>query len=70
MCDVTLCQHLVYTHGRSKLYPIHPCPGGITEAPWIMAVGNAYTLFYSGNAYNQPSYAIGVARCVFPPLCQ
>jgi len=36
--------------------------GGITEAPWIMAVGNTYTLFYSGNAYNQPSYAIGVAR--------
>ena len=36
--------------------------GGITEAPWIIA-RNTSTLFmfYSGAAYDQPSYAIGAA---------
>jgi hypothetical protein len=36
--------------------------GAITEAPWVVFAAGGYTLFYSGNAYNQPSYAIGVAR--------
>ncbi len=36
--------------------------GGVTEAPWIMRNGSYVYLFYSGSVYNQPTYAIGVAR--------
>lgn len=36
--------------------------GGVTEAPWVMRNGSALFLFYSGAAYDQPSYALGVAR--------
>ncbi len=39
-----------------------PWEGPLTEAPWLVRQGQFVYLFYSGNAYDQPSYAIGVAR--------
>ena len=36
--------------------------GGVTEAPWVIERGDYTYLFYSGSSYNQPAYAIGVAR--------
>ena len=35
---------------------------GVTEAPWVIERGGYTYLFYTGSVYNQPSYAIGVAR--------
>ena len=40
--------------------------GSIVEAPQLVLVQGAYYLFYSGGWFNQPSYAIGVARCAGP----
>jgi Glycosyl hydrolases family 43 len=40
--------------------------GSIVEAPQLMQVEGAYYLFYSGFWFNQPGYAIGVARCSGP----
>jgi beta-xylosidase len=39
-----------------------PWEGILVEAPWIIARNGTLFLFYSANAYNQPSYSIGVAR--------
>eukprot|EP00047_Mylnosiga_fluctuans_P007812 m.4994 g.4994 ORF g.4994 m.4994 type:complete len:333 (-) comp1962_c0_seq1:54-1052(-) len=39
-----------------------PWEGPLVEAPWIIKNGGFYYLFYSGNGYNSPKYAIGVAR--------
>ena len=36
--------------------------GPLVEAPWIIRTNAYYYLFYSGNGYNSPSYALGVAR--------
>ena len=36
--------------------------GGCTEAPWVVQRGQYTYLFYTGSVYNQPSYAVGVAR--------
>lgn len=38
----------------------------LVEGPSILKKGGAYYLFYSGSAYNAPSYAIGVARSLSP----
>jgi hypothetical protein len=38
----------------------------IVEAPQMVLVNGMYDLFYSGGWFNQPSYAIGVARCAGP----
>lgn len=39
-----------------------PWEGALVEAPWIVRRGNEYFLFYSGNGYTSPDYAVGVAR--------
>ena len=46
--------------------PDEPWQGYIVEAPQLVQVGGAYYLFYSGFWFNQPGYAIGVARCSGP----
>jgi beta-xylosidase len=38
----------------------------IVEAPQMVWANGRYWLFYSGNWYNQPKYAIGVAACQGP----
>lgn len=38
--------------------------GRIVEAPAFLYKQGVYWLFFSGNWFNQPYYAIGVARCV------
>jgi GH43 family beta-xylosidase len=40
--------------------------GGVVEGPWVVARGGSYYLFYSGNAYYNGSYAVGVARASAP----
>jgi beta-xylosidase len=40
--------------------------GAIVEAPDLVLVRGAYYLFYSGNWFNSPGYAIGVASCAGP----
>lgn len=46
--------------------PDEPWQGTIVEAPDLVEVLGQYFLFYSGNWFNQSSYAIGVARCSGP----
>jgi beta-xylosidase len=46
--------------------PDEPWQNSIVEAPQMVLVDGAYYLFYSGGWFNQPSYAIGVARCSGP----
>jgi len=36
--------------------------GPLVEGPWIIYHAPYYYLFYSGNPYNTPNYAVGVAR--------
>jgi arabinan endo-1,5-alpha-L-arabinosidase len=40
--------------------------GAVTEAPFMVANGGSYYLFYSGNSYANSTYAIGVARGASP----
>ncbi|HVA07474.1 MAG TPA: glycoside hydrolase family 43 protein [Acidimicrobiales bacterium] len=40
--------------------------GSIVEAPDLVLVRGAYYLFYSGNWFNEPGYAIGAAVCRGP----
>jgi beta-xylosidase len=40
--------------------------GAVTEAPWMVAHGGEYFLFYSGNSYANATYAVGVARASSP----
>jgi beta-xylosidase len=40
--------------------------GTIVEAPDLVQVGRHFWLFYSGNWFNEPGYAIGAARCAGP----
>lgn len=40
--------------------------GRIVEAPQMVLANHQYWLFYSGNWFNQPAYAIGVAQCQGP----
>jgi hypothetical protein len=46
--------------------PDEPWQGSIVEAPQLVRVEDAYYLFYSGYWFNQPTYAIGAARCTGP----
>jgi beta-xylosidase len=46
--------------------PDEPWQGTIVEAPDLVLVRGTYYLFYSGNWFNQPGYAIGVATCAGP----
>jgi beta-xylosidase len=43
-----------------------PWEGRIVEAPDMVEAAGHYWLFYSGNWFNQPAYAIGVAECAGP----
>lgn len=40
--------------------------GNLVEAPWVIGHGGSYYLFYSGNAYYDGRYAVGVARASSP----
>jgi beta-xylosidase len=40
--------------------------GRIVEAPQMVLLEGEYWMFYSGNWFNQPAYALGVARCEGP----
>jgi GH43 family beta-xylosidase len=40
--------------------------GAVVEAPWVVSQGGSYYLFYSGNAYSNGTYAVGVARASAP----
>ncbi len=40
--------------------------GPVTEAPWVVAKGGTYYLFYSGNSYANSTYAVGVASASSP----
>jgi GH43 family beta-xylosidase len=40
--------------------------GTIVEAPDLVDVDGVYWVFYSGNWFNEPAYAIGAARCAGP----
>jgi hypothetical protein len=46
--------------------PDRPWQGTVVEAPDLIEVAGAYWLFYSGNWFNGPEYAIGAARCAGP----
>jgi len=54
--------------GRPSLLmePDEGWQGTIVEAPQMVEVDGAYWVFYSGNWFNQPAYAIGAARCAGP----
>ena len=43
-----------------------PWEGAVTEAPFMVASGGSYFLFYSGNSYANATYAVGVARASSP----
>jgi len=40
--------------------------GDVVEAPWVIKRGSFYYLFYSGNAYCNHTYGVGVARASHP----
>jgi GH43 family beta-xylosidase len=40
--------------------------GGVVEGPWVLRRDGLYYLFYSGNAYYNGTYAVGVARASNP----
>jgi hypothetical protein len=46
--------------------PDQPWQGTIVEAPDMVYLGGHYWVFYSGNWFNQPAYAIGAAACRGP----
>lgn len=54
--------------GRARriLEADQPWEGRIVEAPQLVLVDDRYWLFYSGNWFNQPAYAIGIAECDGP----
>lgn len=43
-----------------------PWEKGIIEAPDMVFAGGRYWLFFSGNWFNEPHYAIGLAQCAGP----
>jgi hypothetical protein len=57
--------HLV-GQAAELLHPDQPWEGTIVEAPDMVVVHGAYWLFFSGNWFNQPAYAVGAARCAGP----
>jgi hypothetical protein len=48
------------------LGPNQPWEGGVAEAPDLVVAGGRYFLFYSGNDWSSPYYAVGVATCSGP----
>lgn len=58
---------LALTGPRSELLAAdRPWQHRIIESPDLVYTGGIYWLFYSGGWYNQPYYAIGLARCPGP----
>jgi beta-xylosidase len=53
-------------HPTVILEPDEAWQGTIVEAPQVVKVDGAYWVFYSGNWFNQPAYAMGAARCAGP----
>ncbi len=51
---------------RLILQPSLPWEGTIVEAPDMLFEQGRYWMFYSGNWFNSPDYAIGVALCAGP----
>ncbi|MGH3371306.1 MAG: glycoside hydrolase family 43 protein, partial [Nocardioidaceae bacterium] len=43
-----------------------PWEGHLVEAPYMLERNGSYHLFYSANAYDKPSYAVGHALCETP----
>jgi GH43 family beta-xylosidase len=43
-----------------------PWEGPLVEGPWMLVHDGAYYLFYSGNAFYNATYAVGVARADAP----
>jgi arabinan endo-1,5-alpha-L-arabinosidase len=43
-----------------------PWEGAVTEAPFMVERSGVYYLFYSGNAYYDATYAVGVAQATSP----
>jgi beta-xylosidase len=39
---------------------------GVVEAPAMTRAGDTVVLFYSGNRWDSPAYAVGAARCATP----
>jgi len=50
----------------SILSPSQPWEGSIVEGPDMVEAWGTYWLFFSGNWFNTPSYALGVAACQSP----
>ena len=46
--------------------PDEPWQDHMVEAPQLVLVRGVYYLFYAGGWFNQPGYAVGVARCAGP----
>jgi hypothetical protein len=53
-------------HPSVLLQPDEAWQGSIVEAPQLLQAAGAYWVFYSGNWFNQPAYAMGAARCAGP----
>ena len=54
------------TGPTALLAPEQSWQAGVVEAPDLVLSGGRYFLFYSGNNWNSPNYAIGVAACNGP----
>jgi hypothetical protein len=53
--------------GPTRIFgPDQRWQGNLVEAPDMVAVDGTTWLFYSGNWFNEPDYAIGFARCTGP----
>jgi hypothetical protein len=46
--------------------PDRPWQGTIVEAPQMLRADGAYWVVYSANWFNNPTYAVGAARCLGP----
>ena len=59
---------LAMTAGPSTklLTATEPWENNVVEAPWVIHDGGSYFMFYSGAAYCNASYAVGVARAASP----
>lgn len=57
---------LSHVHGRKILVADRAWEHGVVEGPWVQKRGGWYYLFYSGGAYCNATYAVGVARSRHP----
>ncbi|HWF15188.1 MAG TPA: glycoside hydrolase family 43 protein [Acidimicrobiales bacterium] len=53
-------------HASAIFAPDEAWQGTVVEAPQLWVAGGNDYLFYSGFWFNQPGYAVGVARCAGP----